>query len=176
MSRPTPKLLYEGNYLNLQSRDGWEFVSRRHRVAVLVAWTPAGELLLVEQHRIPVAGPVIELPAGLVGDVAGQEDEDLLAAANRELEEETGWRAGRVSTIMACPTSAGMTDESVVFVRAEALEKVGPGGGDASEDIAVHAVPGADIDAWLAARQAEGKAIDPKIFAAIHWGPEASPG
>ena len=37
-------------------------------IVVLVAVTPGGELLLVEQHREAVGGPVIELPAGLAGD------------------------------------------------------------------------------------------------------------
>ena len=41
--------LYSGRFLTFQERDGWEFIERRHRVAVLVAWTPARELLLVEQ-------------------------------------------------------------------------------------------------------------------------------
>lgn len=162
-------LLYDGRYLRLVERSGWELVSRHHRVAVLVAWTPADELLLVEQFRIPVNRRTIELPAGLVGDEAGRQDEPLLEAARRELEEETGWRADRVEEIMACPTSAGMTDEMAVFVQASALEQVGEGGGGDSEDITVHAVGRGDIDAWLSARYAAGLAIDPKVYTALYW-------
>lgn len=162
-------LLYDGRYLRLVERGGWELVSRHHRVAVLVAWTPADELLLVEQFRIPVNRRTIELPAGLVGDEAGRQDEPLLEAARRELEEETGWRAGRVEEIMACPTSAGMTDEMAVFVQASALQQVGEGGGGASEDITVHAVGRGDIDTWLSARYAAGLAIDPKVYTALYW-------
>lgn len=162
-------LLYAGHYLTLIDRRGWELVSRKHRVAVIVAWTPADELLLVEQYRIPLERKTIELPAGLVGDTPGQENEPVLEAAARELEEETGWRAGRVSQIMPCPTSAGMTDEMAVFVRATELERVGDGGGDASEEIRVHAVSRAQVDAWLAGRHGEGLAIDPKIYTALYW-------
>jgi ADP-ribose pyrophosphatase len=161
--------LYEGRYLTLQSRHGWEYVARRHRVVVIVAWTPADELLLVEQYRQPIGGKTIELPAGLVGDQPGQEDEPMLEAAARELEEETGWRAGLLQDIMTCPTSAGMTDERVLFVLASELVQINQGGGDASEDIVVHAVPRQDIDGWLDQRRAEGLALDPKIYAALYW-------
>lgn len=162
-------LLYAGRYLRLVERRGWELVSRRHRVAVLVAWTPQDELLLVEQFRVPVGRRTLELPAGLVGDQPGQESEELLEAARRELEEETGWRAGHVAEIMPCPTSAGMTDEMAVFVRASELVSVDEGGGDASEDIRVHAVARDRIDDWLDQRHAEGYAIDPKIYTALYW-------
>lgn len=162
-------VLYDGRYLRLVERRGWELVSRRHRVAVLVAWTPSDELLLVEQYRVPVGRRTIELPAGLVGDQAGQENEALLDAAGRELEEETGWRAGAVEELMPCPTSAGLTDEIAVFVRATGLTRVGAGGGDDSEDIVVHAIARDAIDDWLDERHASGFAIDPKIYAALYW-------
>lgn len=162
-------LLYDGRYLRLVERRGWELVSRRHRVAVLVAITPDDELLLVEQFRIPIGRRTLELPAGLVGDQPGRESEALLEAAGRELEEETGWRAGHVAEIMPCPTSAGMTNEMAVFVRATDLVRVGDGGGDDSEDIRVHAVKRELIDDWLAERHAEGLAIDPKIYTALYW-------
>lgn len=168
-STQRPTVLYGGHYLQLVECDGWEFVSRNHRVAVVVAVTPDDELLLVEQFRVPVGRRTIELPAGLVGDEAGLEDEPLLDAARRELEEETGWLAASVEPIMDCPTSAGMTDEMVVFVRAGGLERVGSGGGAGNEDITVHAVARAGIDEWLRSRHARGLAIDPKIYTALHW-------
>jgi len=161
---------YAGRYLKLVERNGWEFATRRHPVvAVLVAWTEGGELLLVEQYREPVGQRVIELPAGLVGDVEGQERESVLRAAERELLEETGYRARGFAEIMRCPTTAGMSDETAVFVAAEGLERVGAGGGDASEDIVVHRRGLDDIDAWLAQCVARGLAVDPKIFTALYW-------
>lgn len=162
------EILYAGRYLDLAYRDGWEYAVRRHRAVVIVAWTPADELLLVEQFRVPVGSRTIELPAGLVGDQPGQEIESLVDAACRELEEETGWRAGSMHQGMSCPTSPGLTDERVVFMHAEQLEPIGDGGGDASEDIIVHRIVRADIGDWLDRRYREGLAIDPKIYAALY--------
>ncbi len=161
---------YKGRYLSLLERDGWEFASRSNAscVVVIVAVTPAAELVLVEQFRKPVGVNVIELPAGLVGDLHDP-DESPLVAAGRELEEETGFVAGQLEPWLACPSSAGMSDEMIHFVLATDLQRVGPGGGDPSEDIVVHVVPLEQVDRWLADRQAAGKPLDPKIYAALYW-------
>lgn len=161
---------YAGRYLSLLERDGWEFASRSNAraVVVLVAVTDRGELLLVEQFRKPVGARVIELPAGLVGDHVDP-DESVLEAASRELEEETGFRAARLTRLMDCPSSAGLTDEIISFIRADGLERVGPGGGDSSEDITVHKVPLDEVDAWLRRKQESGTPMDPKIYAGLYW-------
>ena len=54
-------------------------------------------MLLVEQHRPPVNQTVLELPAGLVGDLSNQPLENLEQAAKRELLEETGYHAAKWS-------------------------------------------------------------------------------
>jgi len=161
---------YRGRYLSLLERDGWEFATRSNAsgVVVLIAVTDAGELVLVEQYRKPVEASVVELPAGLVGDLADP-DESLLDAAQRELEEETGYVATRMEVLMSCPSSAGMSDEVITFVLATGLRRVGPGGGDDSEDIEVTAVALEQVDAWLADQTAQGKPVDPKVFTALYW-------
>lgn len=161
---------YRGRYLSLLEKDGWEFASRSNAsgVVVLIPVTDAGEILLVQQYRKPVAATVIELPAGLVGDHANS-GESILDAARRELEEETGYAATRMEVLMACPSSAGMSDEVIHFVLATGLTRVGPGGGDSSESIEVLPVPLSQVDGWLAARQAAGRPMDPKIYAALYW-------
>ena len=63
-----------------------------------------------------------------------------------------------------------MTDEIAVFLAAGELERTGPGGGDDSEDITVHTIEHARIDAWLRDQYRQGKAIDPKIYTALYWG------
>jgi ADP-ribose diphosphatase len=71
------EVLFEGNYLRLLRRGRWEYVQRTRStgIVVLVPITEAGELVLVEQLRPPIGKRVIELPAGLAGDIAGAEDE-----------------------------------------------------------------------------------------------------
>lgn len=158
--------LYEGEFLRLLRRDHWEYVERgnSHGVAVIVAVTDAGKLLLVEQYRAPVAQNVIELPAGLVGDVDSAES--MLDAAHRELIEETGYAADKIREVCAGPVTAGLSNEVLTFCVARDLKRVGDGGGDETENITVHEVPLAEVDAWLAAHS-DAAAIDPKIHAGL---------
>lgn len=171
-----PEVLHTGRFLEMVRHQGWEYVRRRRASAVvgIVAVTPAGELLMVEQYRIPIAAPAIELPAGLVGD--DDAGEDLLAAAGRELLEETGFQAGRLRILGRSPNSAGLTDEITTLVLAEDLVQRGPGGGVDSESILVHRIPLAQVPAWLDL-QAPRALIDLKILAGLWWlGPGKSLG
>jgi ADP-ribose pyrophosphatase len=166
---PSDGILGQGRFLTLRRRNGWEFVERPRiaEVAVLIAVTPHGEAVFVEQYREPVQSRTIEWPAGLVGDEQGHDGEDLLQAANRELEEETGFRAGELCVVEKGPSSAGLTSEIITFLHAASLEKVGEGGGVAGENIRVHVTPLAGVDAWLATRVQEGYLIDPKVYAGL---------
>lgn len=163
--------LFNGRWLVLRRRGGWEYVERVNPrgAVIIVAVTPQDEVLFVEQFRVPLGQRTIEMPAGLVGDLAGGEDEDCLDSAARELEEETGWRAGRLEFVMGGPSSAGMSTEVMTFVRAFDLVQVGAGGGDATEAIEVHRVPRAGCAAFLAHAMANGYAIDPKLYAGLYF-------
>ena len=166
------KVLAKGRHLQLVSRDGWEFAERPNvtGIVIIVAVTPEGNVILVEQNRPPVGGRVIELPAGLAGDIVGSEAEALEEAARRELLEETGYRAESFIKLFEGPPSAGLSSEVLTFFRAEGLTKVEDGGGDDSEDIQIHEVPLKNITEWLKNRAAtEGVQIDPKIFAGLFF-------
>lgn len=161
--------LHEGRYLRLVSRNGWEFVERPgiRGIVLVVAVTPAGDLLLVEQRREAVDAVVLELPAGLAGDSEGPADEPLEEAARRELVEETGWAARSMERIAEGPPSAGVTSEIVTLFRARGLERVGPGGGVEGEEITVREVPLAEAEAYLERRAREGVLVDPKVWAGL---------
>lgn len=154
----------------MKERDHWEYAYRTNAsgVVVIVPVTEAGELVLVEQYRVPVNSRVMELPAGLVGDDADP-GESLQQAAQRELIEETGFRAASFQELLTCPSTPGMSDEIVTIYFASGLQRVGPGGGDGSEDIIVHIVPLVEVEGWLEARLAEGILLDPKIYAGLFW-------
>ncbi len=161
---------FTGRYLGIMECNGWEYATRTNAtgVVVIVPVTAHRELVLVEQFRTPVNAAVIELPAGLVGD-HGDADEPVQVAAQRELWEETGFRAGQLTHLLNCPSSAGMSDEMLDIFLATDLVREGRGGGDASEDIIVHVVPLDEINAWLARALQDGKALDPKIYAGLYW-------
>ena len=165
------KVLGDGKHLRLVVRDGWEWAERvgSTGVVVLVAVTPGGELVLVEQDRVPVGKRVLELPAGLVGDEDGGEGEEMAEAARRELVEETGWDATSLVRLTEGPSSAGLTNEVVTFFRADGLVRRGAGGGVPGEEITVHEVPLAEAVRFVRAREREGVVVDPKVWAGLFF-------
>jgi ADP-ribose pyrophosphatase len=163
--------LFNGRYLRMKRRGTWEYAERVNPggAVIIVAITDRDEVLFVEQFRVPVQAQAIEMPAGLIGDTRDTAGESALATALRELEEETGYRAAHVEYIMAGPSSAGMSNEMVAFVRATGLTRVGAGGGDETENITVHHVPRAQCATWLAEKMAQGYSIDPKLYAGLYF-------
>jgi len=159
----------EGKYLGLYSRDDWEFSDRPNATAVvgILPITSDGQLVLIEQYRIPVQSRVIEIPAGLVGDEEEFKDESLADCAARELLEETGYRAGVITPLLSGPTSPGMTPEITHLFAATDLTRESEGGGNDSEDITVHHVPLNDLASWLEQQQTAGRLIDSKIHACM---------
>jgi ADP-ribose diphosphatase len=148
-------------------RGDWEFVTRNTKKPAvgIVAITDVGKVVLVEQQRPPVGRRVVELPAGLAGDIAGAEDEALLEAAKRELLEETGYAAAEWVELGNGYTSPGLTDESVVLFLAQGLTKQSAGGGDGSEQITIHEIALDDVIIWL---QENGLSLDLKLLAGLY--------
>jgi ADP-ribose pyrophosphatase len=163
--------LYQGHFLAMKGRNGWEYCERVNvsGVVVVIALTDAGQIILVEQYRPPVQQTVIEWPAGLVGDEARARDESIETAAIRELEEETGFRASSIERLCRGPSSAGMASEVLHFVRGHGLRQVGPGGGVDNESITVHQVPLTQAREWLEEKQHGGTLVDPKVYAGLYF-------
>jgi ADP-ribose pyrophosphatase len=160
--------LHVGRHLALRADGDWEFAERTRATGgvVILAFTAQDELLLVEQYRPPVRRRVISLPAGLTGDEGATEES--AASARRELEEETGYRAERLIELGVGPSSPGLTSEMMTFFYAEGVTKIENAKLDEKEEITPHAVPRAQLHAWLRAREAEGLLIDYKIYAALY--------
>lgn len=156
-------IAWQGRFLQMMVDGKWEYVARARGIAAAVILAiDDGHVILVEQYRVPLGRRCLELPAGLVGNESA--GEAVAVAAARELEEETGYRAGRIAPIGEFYSSPGMVSESFALVRAHDLERVGEGGGDADETITVHRVPLGTIADFIAAKRADGVAIDVKLL------------
>jgi ADP-ribose pyrophosphatase len=158
---------WNGKFVVAKQRGRWEYVSRARgiRAAVILATDGEGHdrcVILVEQYRVPLGRACLELPAGLIGDHDEGESAELSAA--RELEEETGYRAGTVEDLGEFASSPGMLSETFTLIRARGLTKVGDGGGVEHEEIVVHRVRLSGIADFVAAKRAEGLAIDVKLL------------
>ena len=121
--------MWEGRFITVVRDGRWEYVRRARgiRAVVILAETEAGEVVLIEQHRVPIGGRCLELPAGLIGDGDGGEGDTVEAAAARELVEETGYRPERVERLGEFFSSPGMVSEGFTLVRASGLTRVGAG-------------------------------------------------
>lgn len=161
--------LATGRFLRMVKRGRWEYVERPHTkgAVAIIAVTDAKELILVEQHRVPLGKRCIELPAGLAGDLADAADETFTQAAGRELLEETGYRAAQLTHLYTVATSPGLTSETIDLYRAAGLTQEHEGGGDEHEDIVVHAVPINHAAGWLEAQVQAGKVVDVKVYLAV---------
>ena len=159
----TAETVWEGKYIKVLQDGTWEYVARARGIqAAVILAVDAGEVILVEQFRVPLGRRCLELPAGLVGDEdAG---ETVEASAARELEEETGYRPTAIEPLGFFHSSPGMVSEGFTLVRATGLTRVGDGGGHADEDITVLRVPVTEIAAFVAVKRADGVAIDVKLL------------
>ena len=164
-SEAPEEIVWQGKFITAKRRGRWEYVGRARgiRAAVILA-VEDGHVLLVEQYRVPLGKRCLELPAGLIGDHDDSADEDALAAAGRELEEETGWRADTLEPAGEFYSSPGMVSEHFTLVRATGLTRTGPGGGTDSEDIEVHRVPLAELSEFVESRRHAGVGIDVRIM------------
>jgi ADP-ribose pyrophosphatase len=162
-----PKKVFEGKYVLVLERDGWQYVERKKgkTAVIILAVTDDDRVIFVEQYRRPLDARVIDFPAGLVGDEEGHDDPEI--TAKLELEEETGYACKTVERLASGPTSAGITSELVTFFRATGLEERGKGGGVGSEDITVHRVPRGAVADWLKRKNGEGILIDAKVWAGL---------
>ena len=161
------KTAWQGRYIEVVVDGRWEYVKRARGIsaAVILALTDRREVVLVEQPRVPLGRRCIELPAGLVGDeTAG---EPAAASAERELEEETGFRAAHWEELGEFASSPGMVGETFRLFRATGLTRVGEGGGVSEEDIVTHVVPLDEVGSFLQAKRKEGCAVDVKLLAVL---------
>ncbi|PYZ98511.1 ADP-ribose pyrophosphatase [Alteribacter lacisalsi] len=129
------EIIYEGRIIDLSihqvalpngKESKREIINHPGAVAVL-AVNKEGKLILVKQYRKALEKSIAEIPAGKL-----EKGEDPKACAARELEEETGYRAGSLEKVMSFYTSPGFADEIVHLYEAKDLSQ-GKAGTDEDE-------------------------------------------
>ena len=130
--------LFNVEVIEFTSREGRAVrreVVRHPGAVVIVPVLADNRLAMIRNYRIAVDQRLWELPAGKL-----ERGEDPQRAASRELEEETGYRAGRIEKLGEFYTSPGFADERIRAYLAQDLEEVGqrlePG-----EDIVLELLP-----------------------------------
>ena len=169
------RVLHRGRYLTFRidtieradgSRATREIAGHPGAVAIL-AIDAEDRVLLVRQWRLAAGQALLEIPAGTleVDADGGVEDPDL--AARRELEEETGMRAGTWRLVARFFTAPGFTSELMHLYLATDLRpadghRLGP---DEDEHLLLDRQP------WREALAAadRGEIVDAKSLVALFW-------
>ena len=165
------KILFEGKFRRFITRNGWEYTERIrcHEVVVMIPVTDDRKIIFVEQFRIPSQSHMIEFPAGLMNDLDSNQSESREESARRELNEETGYDAGKLEFLVEAPANSALATDVLYVYLATDLCKVGPGGGDTTENIKVHEVPVKEVETWLESQRVKDKFIDFKVYAGLYY-------
>ncbi|GAC1491502.1 MAG: NUDIX hydrolase [Chamaesiphon sp.] len=126
------KFSFDVNHLRLPNgaEGDWECI-RHPGGALAVPVTSEGKLVLLRQYRFAVQGRLLEFPAGTV-----EPNEDPFKTIEREIEEETGYRAHRWQKLGEFFLAPGYSDEIIYAFLARDLEPLQvPPNQDADEDI-----------------------------------------
>ncbi len=117
----TTEVVYRGKVITVARRFEPETPSaffemvRHPGSTAIVALTPEGKLLLVDQYREAIDAYLFEIPAGKLEPGEAPE-----VCARRELEEETGFRAGKMEELCELLMTPGYCDERIhIFVATE---------------------------------------------------------
>jgi ADP-ribose pyrophosphatase len=168
--------VHHGRYLTVRvdtiersdgSRAERDIVDHPGAVAI-VAVDSRDRIVLVRQWRTATDGPLLEIPAGTLDvDPATGASENPDGAAARELEEETGYRAGTWRRLASFWTAPGFATERMHLYLATDLEAVTDDRRAPAEDerLTVEAVPFAEAIALLG----EGEIVDAKSIVGLLW-------
>lgn len=170
------EVIHRGRYLEVRVETTERADGSRHRrdvvrhpgAVAVVALDESDRLLLVRQWRQPAGRTLLEIPAGTLDrDPVSGAIEDPELASRRELEEETGYRAGSWEKLGAFWTAPGFASELMHLYLATDLVTAGQGRLTPDEDEALDLVRLPVADALAAAER--GDILDAKTLLGIFW-------
>ena len=120
------KTVFDGKLLHVtydtvqveNGNESWREVVRHPGAVAILAVLPDGKIIMERQYRYAIGDTLLEIPAGKL-----DEGEEPLAAAKRELHEETGYGAEHWKKLGSIVTSPGFCDEVIHIFLATGLEK-----------------------------------------------------
>lgn len=140
LKRLDRELVYQGKVLGFYKdtvelpdgkREKWDFIHHPTGGACVVAVLPNGKILMERQYRPAIGAETLELPAG----ARETPDEDPKKTARRELEEETGYRCGRLIFLAEVCSAPSWCDEKTYIYLAENIRTAGGRHLDEAEEI-----------------------------------------
>lgn len=134
-----------------------EVVLHHSEAAAILPVADNGDIFLVRQYRHPLGRHVLEIPAGLL-----DKGESPQNCALRELEEEIGYRAGKISFALAANNSIGVSNDRIHIYIAQNLVQTKQNL-DADEFLTIERYSLAQCDEMIAS----GEIIDSKTILAI---------
>ena len=146
------KTVYKGKRITVEELEYYnprddKQVHREHVLAgdaaVILAITEEDEVIMIQEPRTPINLTVLAMPAGQI-----EKGEQAEVGAIRELEEETGYLAGKMKKLREYFTSVGYTNEKISLFLATDLKKT-QRHLDATEDIQVIKIPMKELKEML---------------------------
>ncbi len=158
------KKIYEGKILGLnvyditiQGRKVKREIIEHRGAAAMLAIDKKNNVILVKQHRYP-HGNVLEIPAGTL-----EKGENPKKCAFRELQEETGYKAKKMTPLISYYPSVGYNMEVIHCYVASGLSQPGDLELDKDEIISVLKIPLKKLIKMIL----DGKIIDSKTICAV---------
>ncbi len=155
------KFDYEVNRIKLPNGavGDWECI-RHPGGSMAVPVTAEGQFVLVRQYRFAIQGRLLEFPAGTV-----EKGEKPLATIQREIQEETGYKAATWQTLGQFPNAPGYSDEIIYAYLATDLTKLDEALAlDDDEDIEVVLMGADELEKAILT----GVPVDAKTIAAFY--------
>lgn len=138
----------ERDFVGVDGKKGvWEILQRNTEgnVAIVVPVTDDGKVLFITHFRIPRKEYVLECPAGLFD----KKGEKSIEVARRELLEETGYRAKKMTLFARGANNGGLMNENYLFFIATGCKKVAEPQCESAEDIGIIEVPLEQVEDFL---------------------------